>query len=145
MKHVNRCISAYTPQHQGCLTTLYFAYSCTITLVDLLDTSPAAVQAFSQACGVLHGTIGEYPLSNFLLTGLATVATQLGIQLPADTVSYFKDLQKARSKHEVLPLGFVVPMGSRLGSLVNKDWDFFADKGGIELGDILFELQRKGL
>lgn len=145
MKHVNRCISTYTPDHQGCLTTVYFAYSCTITLVDLLETSPAAVQPFSQACRVFHGTIGEYPLSNLLLAGLATVASQLGVQLPADTVSYFRDLQIARYEHEILPLGFVVPIGSRLGSLLNEDWDFVAEKGAIELGDFLFELQRNGL
>ncbi len=145
MKHVDRCISRYPPQHQGCLTSLYFAYSCTITLVDLLDTSPAAVQPFSQACRVFHRTIGEYPLSNLLLAGLANVATQLGIQLPADTAPYFRDLRIARSKHEVLPLGFIVPIFSWSDILAKKDWAHVAEEGGIELGDFLFEVQRKDL
>lgn len=76
MKHVDRYLTRYPSERQGSLAAVYFAYPCTITLTDLLATSPSVVQTFSWACQVFHEAT-EYPLSNLLLEGLVAVANQL--------------------------------------------------------------------
>jgi hypothetical protein len=123
------------------LTTLYFAYSSAITLVDLIAISPSVAHTFSQACRVFHEASEDYPLSNLLLEGLAAVARRLSVQVPETTAPYFSNLNVARPKHELIPLGFVVPVHTgRTELLVDGELEFVPEEGGIELGDLLARL-----
>lgn len=137
IKHIDRHLTRYPSERQGSLTALYFAYTCTITLVDLVGTSPSAVQTFSRACQIFHEAT-EYPLSNLLLEGLAVVAKQLGVPLPADTAPYFSKLNVAGLENENIPLGFVVPIRAQLlKALGDIEWDLDPEEARMELGDVL--------
>lgn len=136
MKHVDRHLTRYPFERQSSISAIYFAYSCTITLVDLLAISPSAVQTFSRACQVFHEAT-EYPLSNLLLEGLVAIANQLCVQLPADSALYFSKLNVVGIEKENIPFGFVYPIRGRLFKPLNDGaWDFELDEVECELADI---------
>ncbi len=142
MKHVDQHLTLYPTERQGCLAVLYFAYSCTITLIDLIGTSMPIPRPFSQACLVFFDATVVYPLSSLLLEGLAVVAKHLGVELPADTTPYFTNVPNSRPRREAITLGFVVPMRARLAVLLAADeWEYMPEETGIELGDLLARLE----
>ncbi|POR32982.1 Uncharacterized protein TPAR_06825 [Tolypocladium paradoxum] len=138
MKHLDNHLNRYPSERRGCLTTLYFAHSCSFALLDLVGTSPSAARSFSRACRVFHEATEELPLSNLLLQGLAAVAKQSGVQLPDEVLPYIANLEVARQASKDVPLGFVVPIrGGLAGLLSDEAWDSDPDVSGIELGGII--------
>ncbi|KAK2593872.1 hypothetical protein QQS21_008422 [Conoideocrella luteorostrata] len=136
IKHVDRYLTRYPSERQGTLIALYFAYTCAITLVDLLDISPSAVQTFSRACHIFHEAT-EYPMSNILLEGLVAIANQLRVQLPADTALYFNKPNMVGIDKDSIPLGFVVPIQGRMFKPLNDGaWDLESEEAEGELADV---------
>ncbi|KAM4062338.1 fungal zn(2)-Cys(6) binuclear cluster domain-containing protein [Hirsutella rhossiliensis] len=143
IKHVQRHFARYPSDRQGSLAALYFAYTCTIMLIDLLDgNSPAVVETFSRSCQIIHEAT-DFPLSGLLLEGLAAVANHMGVQLPPDVAPFLDDIEVVRPKLEGAPLGFVVPFRGR--TLVDDEmWFWDTETAGIELGDLLGLHRRSG-
>lgn len=138
MKHLDNHLNRYPSERRGCLTTLYFAHSCSFALIDLVGTSPSAARSFSRACRVFHEATEELPLSNLLLQGLAAVAKQSGVKLPDEVLPYLSNLQMARQTSKDVPLGFLIPIrGGLTGLLSDEAWDSDPDVAAIELGSII--------
>ncbi|PNY28531.1 Uncharacterized protein TCAP_01550 [Tolypocladium capitatum] len=138
MEHLDNHLNRYPSERRGCLTTLYFAHSCSFALIDLVGTSPSAARSFSRACRVFHEATEELPLSNLLLQGLAAVAEQCGVQLPDEVLPYIRNLGKTQQTIKDVPLGFVVPIrGGLAGLLSDEAWDSDPEVAGVELGGII--------
>lgn len=87
---------------------------------------------------MIHDATVGYPLSSLLLEGLAVVSKHLGVKLPAETAPYFDNIQQSGMKREAIPLGFVVPVGTRFAvKLAADEWDYGPEEAGVELGDLL--------
>lgn len=138
IKHVDRHFVRYPSDRQSSLAALYFAYTCTIILIDLLDgNSPAVVETFSRGCRIFYEAT-DLPLAGLLLEGLAAAADHIGVQLPPDVAPYFDDVEVARRPERGdVPLGFVVPFRGHPTLMGNGQWFWDLEAAGIELGDLL--------
>ncbi|KAJ6439385.1 hypothetical protein O9K51_07270 [Purpureocillium lavendulum] len=137
IRHVDRHFARYPSDRQGSLAALYFAYTCTIFLVDLIHgESPEVVETFSRGCQIFHEAT-DFPLAGLLLDGLAAVADHMGVQLPSDVAPYFGDLKVTRPELVDVPLGFVVPFRGRHAQSDGQDIGWDTELTGLELGDLL--------
>lgn len=138
IKHVDRHFIRYPSDRQNSLVALYFAYTCTIILLGLLDgNSPAVVETFSRGCRIFYEAT-DLPLASLLLEGLAAAADHIGVQLPPSVVPYFDEVKGARRPDRGdVPLGFVVPFRDQPTLVGNGEWVWYLEAAGIELGDLL--------
>jgi hypothetical protein len=136
INEVEDCLTHFPSEHKGSTIQLYFAYTCSFTLIFYLNTSPESHTPFVKACRIFHRTAPDYPLSLRLLQGLRSLALALNVDLPEDAMHYFTDVKLERETSLDIPMNYVLPQHQDMLEFLSDDGTD-STVAGVQLADIM--------
>ncbi len=136
MEELFDCLGRFPSEREGSSTTIYFAYTCSYTILSLIESCPSAIRPFARACEVFGRASPNYPVAGLLLVGLRVVATRMGVHLPDEAMALLMSSGAAipRGSGDV-PLGMVIPQFSQVLESLNDGRD--STDVEVELGTVL--------
>ena len=117
-----RAFEKYYPQEmaRGFVGALYLCYVVSFSLVANLDREPQSREPFTEACRHFFRMSRNWPVGAVLLKGLRALALQLNMQLPEESLSYFKETHLSVQPEDV-PISFVIPQQADMAELLSDD------------------------
>jgi len=130
-----RTFEKYFPQEtaRGFCSILYICYIVGFTLVGKLK-EPENQELFTEICRHSFLISRYVPFGTALLKGLQALALQLKVQLPEESLPYFKEARLVQIVEDV-PISYAIPQQAEMA-------DLLSDSGtdttlGVELGKII--------
>ena len=133
-----RTFEKYFPQEtaRGFGGAIYICYVAGFTLVGNLNREPESREPFTEICRHLFIMSRYIPFGAALLKGLQVLALQLNVQLPAESLSYFKEAHLIVQSMEDVPISYAIPQQAEIADLLSDD-DIDTTSAGVELGKII--------
>jgi hypothetical protein len=131
-ENAHPCSSAH-----GSVTTLWFYFFTTFTLITHLGSNPASHRPFTQACLKMKSFIPYWPVVSILLSGIHAFAQQLRAQLPPETLACFLGVDKnlPRDADGDVPVTWALPQHNDLLELLADD-DYGDDSESQQLSPV---------
>jgi hypothetical protein len=108
---------------QGTVTTVWFYFFTSFTLITHLGSNPASHEPLTRACLKLHSFVPYWPVVSVLLSGIQAFAQQLHTQLPPATLACFVGVGNnlPRDADGDVPVTWALPQHSDLLDLLSDD------------------------
>ena len=131
---------------RGSLTTMWFYFMCSFTLVPLLDSHETSRQLFIASCVKLWKYARYRPAAVIIHSGIKAVPHQLGVNLPQETLSCFSKIEKRLPMDSGvdIPITWAVPQHAYLLELLSHDGTG-SEQSTVELGLVISEWNRLSL
>jgi len=133
-----RTFEKYYPQEMACglVGALYICYVVGFGLVGNLNREPDSREPFTETCRHLFIMSRNWPVGAALLKGLQALALQLNVQLPEESLTYFREANPILQSVEDMPISYVIPQQSEMEELLSDDGTDTTFVG-VELGKII--------
>ena len=133
-----RTFEKYFPQEtaRGFAGALYICYVVCFSLVGNLNQEPSSREPFTEACRHLFIMSRNLPFGTAILKGIRALALQLKIQLPEESLPYFKEAHLTVQSIEDVPISYVIPQQAEMADLLSDDGTDTTFVG-VELGKII--------
>jgi hypothetical protein len=120
---------------RGFSGAFYICYTVGFTLVPNLR-EPGSREPFTEICRYLFLMSKHIPLGAALLKGIQALALQLKMELPEETLPYFKVARLTVQTLEDVPITYAIPQQSEMMDLLSDDGTDTTHVG-VELGKII--------
>jgi len=135
-----RTFEKYFPQEmaRGFGAALYICYVVSFTLLGNLNREPSSQGPFTEACRHLFIMSRNIPIGTDILKGIRALSLQLQIDLPEESLPYFKEahLIVQSAGVEDVPISYVIPQHAEMADLMSDDGNDTTPVG-VELGKII--------
>jgi hypothetical protein len=120
---------------RGFAGALYICYVVCFTLLGNLNRVPSSQEPFTEACRHLFIMSRNLPFGTALLKGVRALALQLKIELPDESLPYFKEAHLIVQSVEDVPISYIIPQQAEMADLMSDDGN--DTSVGVELGKII--------
>ncbi|KAM0716502.1 hypothetical protein Q7P37_007947 [Cladosporium fusiforme] len=133
-----RCLEAW-PSDEYSIMNLYPLYHVAITLLHMLQDEQSH-DLFERVCALLAQYADDFPLSQYILLALKTIAVRLRLPLPQNVVASFRNLKLSSSELNDVPAAFVFPAHAEMWDVIFEEGQAPGDAStqmGVEMGELL--------